>query len=179
MPNGGSDCCGTCWFNRRNQGEAGYGHVDDVEPNHCTIRDLAIENAFWTYCGNHPHHRPQQDPIPLGPVVVRGEGSSGGHYPRVVWQPSPDTEEIRQHLLTLLAEVAELPEGDDYDGLYLTRLVVVQLGKFREPRAVPGLTRVTNFVAIAEDEYEHASQQSVIEAARTALSRIGADGGLA
>jgi hypothetical protein len=57
MPNGGSDCCGTCWFNARNKGEAGYAHADDPEPKFCTIRGLAIENSFWTYCGNHPHPR--------------------------------------------------------------------------------------------------------------------------
>jgi len=30
MPDGGSDCCGTCWFNERNKGEAGYAHADDA-----------------------------------------------------------------------------------------------------------------------------------------------------
>jgi hypothetical protein len=24
MPNGGSDCCGTCWFNSTHQGQVGY-----------------------------------------------------------------------------------------------------------------------------------------------------------
>jgi len=38
MPNGGSDCCGTCWFNARNKGEAGYGHALATEPARCTIR---------------------------------------------------------------------------------------------------------------------------------------------
>ena len=28
MPNGGSDNCGTCWFNERNKGEVGF----DPEP---------------------------------------------------------------------------------------------------------------------------------------------------
>ena len=43
MPNGGSDCCGTCWFNRRNQGERGYpeGRNRGVAP-YCDIRDVAI-----------------------------------------------------------------------------------------------------------------------------------------
>ena len=98
MPNGGSDCCGTCWFNARNKGEAGYGDADDPEPNFCTIRGLAIENPFWTYCGNHPHRRPDRDPIPIGPVFI----DAGGYpYGRKQWQPSPDTEEVRQHLLEL------------------------------------------------------------------------------
>ena len=47
MPNGGSDCCGTCWFNLRNKGEVGYDHADDEdEPNYCIIRELDIEVPF-------------------------------------------------------------------------------------------------------------------------------------
>ena len=47
MPNGGSDCCGTCWFNRKNEGEAGYGKGRDssIEP-YCDIRGQAIENPL-------------------------------------------------------------------------------------------------------------------------------------
>ena len=64
MPNGGSDCCGTCWFNRRNRGEKGYNRADDIDVEAlCEIRDVLIENPFWTYCANHPHRRPQRDPI--------------------------------------------------------------------------------------------------------------------
>ena len=47
MPNGGSDCCGTCWFNRRNQGERDWKmHADDSVEPYCDIRDRAIENPF-------------------------------------------------------------------------------------------------------------------------------------
>ena len=70
MPNGGSDCCGTCWFNRTNQGERGTQHRDESVPPYCEIRDLAIDDPFWTYCANHPHRRPERDPIPIGPVLA-------------------------------------------------------------------------------------------------------------
>ena len=70
MPNGGSDCCGTCWFNAKNKGQAGYDHASDHEPAFCTIRSLPIEDAFYTYCGNHPHRTPERDPIPIGPVFT-------------------------------------------------------------------------------------------------------------
>ena len=104
MPNGGSDCCGTCWFNRANGGKPGSANHDRSIPDFCEIRDLEIEDPFYTYCANHPHHRPDRDPIPIGPVYVN-EGvsitSSGG---RVFWQPSPDTEEIRQHLLDIIRD---------------------------------------------------------------------------
>ena len=56
MPNGGSDCCGTCWFNRQNRGKSGYPRDgEDRDDAYCEIRDAAVENPFWTYCANHPH----------------------------------------------------------------------------------------------------------------------------
>src|SRR5687768_955859 len=90
MPNGGSDCCGTCWFNVKNKGEAGYAHTGDPEPAFCSIRGLLIEDPFYTYCANHPHRRPERDAIPIGPVFTGEE--------REMWQDSPDTEEVREHL---------------------------------------------------------------------------------
>lgn len=91
MPNGGSDCCGTCWFNAKNMGQAGYNHARDSEPVFCTIRNLSIETPFYAYCANHPHRRPYRDSIPIGPVFT---GDSEGV--RELWKPSLDTEEIRQ-----------------------------------------------------------------------------------
>jgi hypothetical protein len=73
MPNGGSDCCGTCWFNAKNKGEAGYAHAKDPEPDFCTIRSLPIEDPFYTYCANHPYNRQKRDPIPIGPVFTGDE----------------------------------------------------------------------------------------------------------
>jgi hypothetical protein len=84
MSNGGSDYCGTCWFNARSKGQAGNGHSDDPEPNFYTIRGLAIDNPFWTYCTNHPHHRPNRDSIPNGPIFI---DASGYPYGRKQWQP--------------------------------------------------------------------------------------------
>ena len=56
MPNGGSDCCGTCWFNSKNSGEQGYQGSEKEGVVKCTIRNLEIPDPFWTYCANHPHH---------------------------------------------------------------------------------------------------------------------------
>jgi hypothetical protein len=99
MPNGGSDCCGTCWFNAKNKGAAGYAHASDAETDYCTIRELPIDDPFYTYCGNHPHRRPDRDTVPIGPVFIdKGNG-------RRLWKPSPDTEEVRLHLLDLLGKI--------------------------------------------------------------------------
>ena len=151
MPNGGSDCCGTCWFNRRNQGERDWlPHADRTIPPHCEIREIVIEDPFYTYCANHPHRRPNRDPIPIGPVMRHGGWEEerrvqagqpdvlvSTENPRYVWKPSPDSEEIRQHLLNLLDGVFEHMSRDRYPiGTGLGETIIRQLGEFREQRAV-------------------------------------------
>ena len=167
MPNGGSDCCGTCWFNARNKGEAGYAHSEDPEPNFCTIRNLAIENAFWTYCCNHPHRRPDGDPIPIGPVFVNADGQG-----RTQWQPSPDTEEIRQHLLELAREIEEEPPEEYPAGIYSDEMVVLQLGEFRERRAVAELRRIAAFSPDATAGQFDRTREELVEAANEAIAKI-------
>ena len=136
MPNGGSDCCGTCWFNRTNQGERDWKqHRDESVPPYCEIRDLAIDDPFWTYCANHPHRRPERDRVPIGPVWRHAGAYSNNE--REVWVPSPDSEEIRQHLLGLLESFFEHVFKDRYPiGENLSQVIIWQLGQFREQRAV-------------------------------------------
>lgn len=140
MPNGGSDCCGTCWFNRRNRGERGYPHnrLDNEQKPYCQIRNLAIDDPFYTYCANHPHRRPERDPIPIGPVTqYAGDGMTND---RKFGMPSPDSEEIRKHLLELLANEVDKIRDGRLDAFYpigpdILEVVVWQLGEFREQRA--------------------------------------------
>jgi len=144
MPNGGSDCCGTCSFNAKNKGEAGYHHAHNPDLDFCTIRNLVIKDPFYTYCGNHPHRRPDRDPIPIGPVYT---GDSSGT--RESWMPSPDTEEARVHLLALLDKIDE-HTGSEYPiGNYLHEIVVWQLGEFREGRALEGLKGIALFDGVS------------------------------
>ena len=165
MPNGGSDCCGTCWFNGKNKGAAGYGHADDAEPDYCTIRSLPIVDPFYTYCGNHPHRRRERDPIPIGPVFTGDE--------RALWKPSPDTEEIRQHLLVLLRQMEERPRTEYPIGFYSDELVVWQLGEFKEPRAAVELRRIGSFNAkSAESGPFGRTRKSLVRLAREALVKI-------
>ena len=165
MPNGGSDCCGTCWFNARNKREAGYAHARDSEPAFCTIRGYAIANPFYTYCANHPHRRPERDPIPIGPVLTGEE--------RRLSQPSSDTEEIRRHLLALLGTIEERPPAEYPIGASLHEVVVWQLGEFRESRALRGLRRVASFDPDAADDTPfNRTNQSLVHVARAALSKI-------
>ena len=137
MPNGGSDCCGTCRFNRKNRGQTGYTRANNPDPAYCEIRDTLIENPFWTYCANHPHHQPDGDRIPIGPIYA---GLGGYPYQREVWRQSPDTEEVRQHLLELLNGFPESTSHDWYPvSPGLIDVIIWQLGEFREPLAVPQL----------------------------------------
>ncbi|MCY3767731.1 MAG: hypothetical protein OXH06_20125 [Gemmatimonadetes bacterium] len=182
MPNGGSDCCGTCWFNRKNQGERDWLlYVDTSVPSHCEIRDIAIKDPFYTYCANHPHRRPDRDPIPIGPVMRHGGWEEewrvragqpdvlvSKENPRYFWKPSPDSEEIRQHLLNLLESIFEHMSRDWYpigDGLGET--VLRQLGEFREQRAVRHLEWIC--------ENLEGSLNLMADAAREALARIRGD----
>lgn len=168
MPNGGSDCCGTCWFNAKNKGQSGYDHANDPEPDFCTIRDLAIENPFYTYCGNHPHRRPQRDPIPIGPVFT-GDWSGAREF----WKPSPDTEEIREHLVSLLCEMDEQPNSEYPIGVYADEVVVWQLGEFREVRAVKQLQRIASFPPeSAEAGPFGRTRSNLLQLAKEALRKI-------
>ena len=142
MPNGGSDCCGTCWFDRANGGNASHGHRDNSVEPFCEIRGVAIEDPFYTYCANHPYRRPDRDPIPIGPITrYAGDGMTNE---REVWLPSPDSEEIREHLLEMLKEFVEHGSDDRYPiGPSLAEVVIRQLGQFREERAEDHLRWVT------------------------------------
>ena len=138
MPNGGSDCCATCWFNARNRGKRGFQDADG--PHYCQIRHVAIDNPGYTYCANHPHRRPERDPIPIGPITrhVAIDALGGGR--REVLLPSPDTEEIRQHLLDLLDSFFTVLAHDRYPiGDSAAHQVIWQLGEFREQRALQHL----------------------------------------
>ena len=175
MPNGGSDCCGTCWFNRANHGRAGSVNHDHSIPSHCEIRDLAIEDPFYPYCANHPYRRPDRDPLPIGPVLLPEDVTpetpeiaptvldTGTEWSaRVVWKASPDSEEIRVQLLELLVDLEEQARKDRYFPTpSMAAAVIWQLGEFRESRAVRGLTRIIELY-----------DEDAIEDAREALAKI-------
>ena len=130
---------------------------------YCEIRNLAIDNPFYTYCANHPHRRPDRDGIPIGPVMCHG-GFTGplNEHPRVVWKCSPDSEEIRQHLLNLLQSLPAQISKDFYPiGYGLGETILWQLGEFGEKRAVEGLEWVCEN-----------SKGSLREAAKEALTKI-------
>lgn len=139
MPNGGTDCCGTCWFNRSLGGKRGSRNFNRAIPSHCEIRALDIPNPFWTYCANHPYHRPSQDRIPIGPVYVHEIKGDR----RKEWRPSPDTEEVRQHLL----DIVRLPEEQFDEGYHFYThpahvAAIWQLLEWRDTRLISVLEEI-------------------------------------
>lgn len=140
MPNGGSDCCGTCWFNRSLRGQRGSSNFNHEVPSHCEVRRLDIPDPFSTYCANHPYHRPGRDPIPIGPVYVLDDPLRST---RKEWQPSPDTEGIRQHLL----DIVRLPDEHRDTGYHFYThpahiAAIQQLLEWRDRRLISALEEI-------------------------------------
>ena len=143
MPNGGSDCCGTCWFNRSLEGKRGSTNFDCEIPSRCEIRDIDIPDPFYTYCANHPYHRPDRDSVPIGPVYVHEVTGPSGQGGREEWQPSPDTEEIRRHLLDIVRSPDE--HADEGYHFYTHPAHVAafkQLLEWGDERLVPALEEI-------------------------------------
>ena len=161
MPNGGSDCCGTCWFNRSNSGKRGSASFNREVPSFCEIRHLAILDPFYTYCANHPHHRRSRDPIPIGPVYVHS--SSGG---REFWQPSPDTEEVRQHLLAIVRAPEEHTDSYPFFSTPPHLLAIEQLMDFGDKRLVEALEDLAQL-----DEVEGA-RSDILELIETVREKL-------
>jgi len=168
MPNGGSDCCRTCWFNAKNNGEAGYKQIKNAAPNYCTIRQLEIHSASYTYCANHPDRSPDKFTVPIGPVFM---GDSTGR--RDIWKPAPDNEEIRLALLDLVSHISETPSTEYPIGFYRDDLIIYQLGELKEQRAVEHLQRIASFDPTASSgEPFHRNRSSTVKVAVEALQKI-------
>lgn len=161
MPNGGSDCCGTCWFNKANKGE--WGASIGISSLRRSVASGAWPSVIpsITYRANHPYRRgPFAIRIPIGPILVH---SGWGQNSRKEWYLSPDNEVIRLHLLALIHDAHVHLMRDRYPlGPGLVISVIRQLGEFREARVVERL-----------DWLARKGPAEIAGEARMALSRIG------
>ena len=140
MPNGGANCCATCWFNRSNGGDQGLSNFNEDIPSFCELRRLDIPSPFYTYCSNHPDHRPERDPMPIGPVYVCVNPITRA---RTIWQPSPDTEAVRRHLLDMVVSPDEYaPEALPFHPAPAFRWALQQLVEFGDERVVDALEQL-------------------------------------
>ena len=109
---------------------------------------------------NHPHRRPDRDPIPIGPIT-RHQWNDGGET-RVIWRHSPDSEEIRLHLLKLLDGLFEHTAKDRYPiGHSLAQAIIWQLGQFKEQRADPRLEWISNNLDGSLSDYARATLEQI------------------
>lgn len=103
MPDGGSDCCANCAFNKAVQEmglshEWAVSHGDDYEAldkdrerfgrsAYCQLRNVDIPQPGWTYCANIVHGK--FEPPPPGEVRIAGpirrSGLFEGGYARIPW----------------------------------------------------------------------------------------------
>lgn len=143
MPNGGGDNCGTCWHNDRHEGVKGFLKSSTL-PCRCLLRKVEIMDTLFTYCANHPYHDPEKHPFPVGPIFAAGE-PEGLHYPRKVFLSGPDTEDIRRKLLNVLESMPEAPRSEYPSGTRFEEQAILQLGEFKEKRALAGLRRIIRF----------------------------------
>ena len=84
-----------------------------------------------------------EDPIPIGRYTFTALPAPSGESGREEWQPSPDTEEIRQHLL----DIVRLPEEHADEGYHFhTRPAhidaLMQLLEWHDERLVPALEEI-------------------------------------
>jgi hypothetical protein len=168
MPNGGSDCCGTCWFNAKNKGEPGYAHSKDPEPDFCVIRKADIKNPFYTYCANHPHRNPGKIKTPIGPVYT---GDSLGNRELLI--PLSDSPENRLLHLKFLKQIVDKAISEYPIGIPSAEVIFDQLAAWGEVRAIPELERIAVFEIKEEnpDIYEQLKVR-IVHAAQRALQNI-------
>jgi len=151
----------------------GSGNHDHSIPSHCEIRDLAIEDPFYTYCANHPYRLQRKVPVPLGPVYVHVEwseerdGVTRYGSERRPWKDAPDNEEIRNQLLGLLEDPGDLSDNYPFYGENLLGVVVDELERLREKRAIPILERIAQ--TLRNDEEAWDGVQTAIERIQRAV----------
>ncbi len=93
MPNGGTDCCALCSWNRATHQlswRSSEHRQRFFELSHCLLRDANITSPFWTYCRNYrplsrgvPREVDFLTQRPTGPIMGSGRWEDG--YTRIPW----------------------------------------------------------------------------------------------
>ena len=162
MPNGGSDCCGTCWF--------GISVANSAAGTLTTESRAIAKSVVWTFrTGSGPtvqttpttvrvETSARLAPVPAGdsvqttPTTVRVETPSRSdryaiddalRSTRKEWQPSPDTEGIREHLL----DIVRVPDEHRDTGYHFFThpahiAAIEQLLEWRDPRLISALEEI-------------------------------------
>ena len=82
--------------------------------------------------------------------------------PEFIWRHSPDTEEIRLHLLELLDGLLEHTARDRYPiGHSLAQAIIWQLGQFKEQRTARRLEWIRNNLDGGLSDYARATLEKI------------------
>ncbi len=157
MPNGGSDCCGTCWFNTVNNGKPGYPENSQTNDLICEIRNFKPDDPFWTYCANHPHHNPEKIRVPIGPVFVCDDNS----YGRIEKISALDTEQVRNELVKLAEQIPEIPKEEYPSATSFSVEIIKHIMFINEVRAIPSLKRILSFNPFSEPADNRFEQNNI------------------
>ena len=138
MPNGGTDNCIFCPFNDKTMAATEAERRQRV--GFCTLRSIPVNNGMGVNsCVNHPHHNQLGITIPIGPVFV----SSYHMVWRYIAVKSPDSEEIRTLLLSLLQDIHEEPREEYGNGFaYMPDIVIWQLEQLSSTLSRQGVASV-------------------------------------
>jgi hypothetical protein len=88
MPNGGSDCCANCGFNKAVQEKAKLPQKQTEKfwaPPYCALRNIKIPNPFWTYCDNFRYGQPNSEDKEEITKWIFANGLYEGSYERIPW----------------------------------------------------------------------------------------------
>jgi hypothetical protein len=119
---------------------AAHGADSQEREDFCTLRGVPVNDGMGVNsCVNHPHHNRRGITTPIGPVFVSSLEMSW----RYIAIQSPDSEEIRALLLSLLHGIKALPGYEYSNGFAFTPYVAIwQLGEFKDQRALDDLWRI-------------------------------------
>ena len=90
MPNGGGDNCSNCRLNlvRQSAGTETEYQVRLSLKSHCSLRDVPIPDAYFTYCRDFTSchsTEPLSPKTPTGPIFAGGSYERGVGYVRIPW----------------------------------------------------------------------------------------------
>lgn len=167
MPTVGTDHCFTCKFNVWNN--------DVFKSDYCRVRTVPIRtNLMETFCANHPERNPdgEHGDFPIGPMTVHNHEAKEPPKARSIEVESPDTPQIRDYLLNLLAEIEEVPDSNDWGHFTRDEVVIWQLASFGEARALDDLRRIASFNPDSKADESPRTRQHTVRLAKRAIRAI-------
>jgi hypothetical protein len=80
MPNGGTDCCMNCRYNKFNQQSENVKSATQMSRfSFCTVHNIPIEDFAWTYCKNIYSKAPDIS------IPIESNGLKDAGYERIPW----------------------------------------------------------------------------------------------